>query len=161
MSQSSNLTSSASFAKFTAVIVHPSGKHRKVFFPLSAPRLARLPLGSSHDSATWPFFTPSPYLSASYPESTPHDRDYRKTQSPSRLSAHAYSRPGSCVARMCSVVTRGELGLHPADQPKASVLFLGPTGVGKTELTKHIAKFIFGKELLYRSTCASFCTSTR
>jgi ATP-dependent Clp protease ATP-binding subunit ClpC len=43
------------------------------------------------------------------------------------------------IARMCSVVTRAELRLHPADQPKTSVLFLGPTGVGKTELTKHIA----------------------
>jgi ATP-dependent Clp protease ATP-binding subunit ClpB len=57
---------------------------------------------------------------------------------------------------MCSVVTRAELGLHPADQPKASVLFLGPTGVGKTELTKQIAKFIFGKELLYRFDMSEF-----
>jgi ATP-dependent Clp protease ATP-binding subunit ClpA len=63
---------------------------------------------------------------------------------------------------MCSVVTRAELGLHPGDQPKASVLFLGPTGVGKTELTKHIAKFIFGEELLYQaSDMSEFCTLTR
>ncbi len=60
------------------------------------------------------------------------------------------------IDRMCSVVTRAELGLHPADQPKASVLFLGPTGVGKTELTKQIAKFIFGKELLYRFDMSEF-----
>jgi ATP-dependent Clp protease ATP-binding subunit ClpA len=60
------------------------------------------------------------------------------------------------IDRMCSVVTRAELGLHPTDQPKASVLFLGPTGVGKTELTKQIAKFIFGKELLYRFDMSEF-----
>ena len=60
------------------------------------------------------------------------------------------------IDRMCSVVTRAELGLHPGDQPKASVLFLGPTGVGKTELTKQIAKFIFGKELLYRFDMSEF-----
>ena len=60
------------------------------------------------------------------------------------------------IDRMCSVVTRAELGLHAPGAPKGSVLFLGPTGVGKTELTKQIAKFIFGKELLYRFDMSEF-----
>ena len=60
------------------------------------------------------------------------------------------------IDRMCSVVSRAELGLHPGHQPKASVLFIGPTGVGKTELSKHIANFIFGKDLLYRFDMSEF-----
>jgi ATP-dependent Clp protease ATP-binding subunit ClpA len=60
------------------------------------------------------------------------------------------------IERMVSVVKRGELGLYPEGEPKASVLFLGPTGVGKTELTKQITKFIFGAELLYRFDMSEF-----
>ena len=60
------------------------------------------------------------------------------------------------VDRMASIVSRAELGLHPPGEPKASVLFLGPTGVGKTELTKQIAKYVFGSELLYRFDMSEF-----
>ena len=60
------------------------------------------------------------------------------------------------IERMVSVVTRAELGLQPSGQPKATVLFLGPTGCGKTELTKQLARFIFGQELLYRFDMSEF-----
>jgi ATP-dependent Clp protease ATP-binding subunit ClpA len=38
----------------------------------------------------------------------------------------------------------GELGLAPPSRPKASFLFLGPTGVGKTELANCFTDYLFG-----------------
>ncbi len=43
-------------------------------------------------------------------------------------------------------VRRGRAGLSDPDQPIGSFLFLGPTGVGKTELTKALAEFMFDDE---------------
>lgn len=39
------------------------------------------------------------------------------------------------LPRVCSVLQRGELNLAHPDRPKGSFLFVGPTGVGKTEIT--------------------------
>lgn len=46
--------------------------------------------------------------------------------------------------RVASVLTRGELGLAHRDRPKGSFLFVGPTGVGKTELTNVFTAYLFG-----------------
>ena len=43
-------------------------------------------------------------------------------------------------------VRRARAGLQDASQPIGSFLFLGPTGVGKTELTKALAEFLFDDE---------------
>ena len=43
-------------------------------------------------------------------------------------------------------VRRGRLGLRDPDRPIGSFLFLGPTGVGKTELSKALAGILFGGE---------------
>ena len=41
---------------------------------------------------------------------------------------------------------RARAGLQDAGKPIGSFLFLGPTGVGKTELTKALAEFLFDDE---------------
>lgn len=45
-----------------------------------------------------------------------------------------------------SAIKRARAGISVADRPWASLLFLGPTGVGKTELAKALTKALFGNE---------------
>lgn len=47
------------------------------------------------------------------------------------------------VAAVSAAVRRARAGLNDARRPMGSFLFLGPTGVGKTELTKALAEFLF------------------
>lgn len=50
------------------------------------------------------------------------------------------------VKSVAEAVRRSRLGLVDEHRPIASFLFLGPTGVGKTELAKTLAELIFGSE---------------
>lgn len=50
------------------------------------------------------------------------------------------------VAVVSEAVRRGRIGLASANRPIASFIFLGPTGVGKTELAKTLAEILFGKD---------------
>jgi len=50
------------------------------------------------------------------------------------------------VAALCNAVRRSRAGLGEANRPIGTFLFLGPTGVGKTELTKALADFLFNYE---------------
>ena len=54
------------------------------------------------------------------------------------------------IPRVVSVLQRGEMGLSKPGRPRGSFLFLGPTGVGKTELTQAFTKTLFGLEKLVR-----------
>jgi ATP-dependent Clp protease ATP-binding subunit ClpB len=50
------------------------------------------------------------------------------------------------VAAISNAVRRARAGLQDPQRPMGSFLFLGPTGVGKTELTKALAEFLFDDE---------------
>ena len=50
------------------------------------------------------------------------------------------------VRALSNAVRRARAGLNDENQPLGSFLFLGPTGVGKTELTKAAAEFLFGDD---------------
>lgn len=50
------------------------------------------------------------------------------------------------VRAVAMAVKRGRVGLKDPKRPIGSFLFLGPTGVGKTELSKALAEVLFGKE---------------
>ncbi|MEO0320736.1 MAG: AAA family ATPase, partial [Pseudomonadota bacterium] len=53
---------------------------------------------------------------------------------------------GEAVHAVSAAVRRARAGLQDPNRPMGSFLFLGPTGVGKTELTKALANFLFDDE---------------
>ncbi|QRN41122.1 MAG: ATP-dependent chaperone ClpB [Neisseriaceae bacterium] len=50
------------------------------------------------------------------------------------------------IYAVSNAIRRSRSGISDPNQPIASFLFLGPTGVGKTELSKSLAQFMFGSE---------------
>jgi len=53
---------------------------------------------------------------------------------------------GEAVQAVSKAVRRSRAGLQDPNRPIGSFIFLGPTGVGKTELTKSLARFLFDDE---------------
>jgi len=75
------------------------------------------------------------------------------------LGSHLLSKikgQNHVIPRVCSVLERGQLGLQPIDKPLGSFLFLGPTGVGKTELTLEFTRYLFGSNEVYRFDMSEF-----
>ena len=65
------------------------------------------------------------------------------------MAAHLHERvvgQDEPVQRVADVITRSRAGLSDPNKPYGSFLFLGPTGVGKTELCKALASFLFDSE---------------
>ena len=50
------------------------------------------------------------------------------------------------VAAVSTAVRRSRAGLQDPNRPIGSFMFLGPTGVGKTELARALAEFLFDDE---------------
>jgi ATP-dependent Clp protease ATP-binding subunit ClpB len=53
---------------------------------------------------------------------------------------------GEALTTVANAIRRSRAGLSDPNRPNGSFLFLGPTGVGKTELTKALASFLFDTE---------------
>ena len=62
-----------------------------------------------------------------------------------RLSARVIGQ-SEALAAVSNAVRRSRTGLQDTQRPLGSFLFIGPTGVGKTELTKALAEFLFDDE---------------
>jgi ATP-dependent Clp protease ATP-binding subunit ClpA len=75
------------------------------------------------------------------------------------LEPHLFSKikgQGHVIPRVCSVLERGQFGLQPTGKPLGSFLFLGPTGVGKTELTLEFSRYLFGQGSVFRFDMSEF-----
>jgi ATP-dependent Clp protease ATP-binding subunit ClpB len=53
---------------------------------------------------------------------------------------------GTAISALANAVRRARAGLNDENRPLGSFLFLGPTGVGKTELSKTVANFLFNDD---------------
>ena len=62
------------------------------------------------------------------------------------------------LPRIASVLQRGQLGLRKPGRPLGSFLFLGPTGVGKTEVTIAFTEFVMGLDHLFRFDMSEYQT---
>ena len=62
------------------------------------------------------------------------------------------------LPRIASLLQRGELGLSKRSRPRGSFLFLGPTGVGKTQVTIAFTEFLMGADHLFRFDMSEYQT---
>ena len=112
-----------------------------------AERRHRRPRGDGAASRSAP--TTSPRSSRRGPASRPAacSRARRRSCCAWRTSsASASSARAEAVRAVSDAVRRARAGIADPDRPTGSFLFLGPTGVGKTELAKALAEFLFDDE---------------
>ncbi|MFA6100006.1 MAG: ATP-dependent Clp protease ATP-binding subunit [Patescibacteria group bacterium] len=62
-----------------------------------------------------------------------------------RLAEHVLGQD-EAIAQVADVVRRARLGLHDPRRPKATMLLVGPSGTGKTELARTLAQELYGRE---------------
>lgn len=73
------------------------------------------------------------------------DDEERYRTLPEKLNEAVLEQP-EAVAAVSAALQRAKEGLSDPNRPLGSFLFVGPTGVGKTELTRALARLLFGSE---------------
>ena len=67
------------------------------------------------------------------------------TELEDQLNSRVIGQP-EAVRAVASTIRRSRMGLRSKDRPYGSFLFLGPSGVGKTELSRVLASLVYGSE---------------
>ncbi|MGH7952020.1 MAG: AAA family ATPase [Limisphaerales bacterium] len=87
--------------------------------------------------------------------------DSRENSKLLELEAHLRERirgQDHVLPRVISLLKRGQLGLTKSNRPRGSFLFLGATGVGKTETAITFTDFLFGEGKLFRFDMSEYQT---
>jgi ATP-dependent Clp protease ATP-binding subunit ClpA len=87
---------------------------------------------------------------------TPDTNKHAKLHELDSLLPHEIRGQSHALPRITSTLKRGELGLCKPGRPRGSFLLLGPTGVGKTEVTVVFSNHLFGPGRLYRFDMSEF-----
>lgn len=74
------------------------------------------------------------------------EEEFERLQNMEKILHERVIGQEEAIHAISKAVRRGRVGLKDPNRPIGSFLFLGPTGVGKTELTKALAEAIFGDE---------------
>ena len=89
-------------------------------------------------------------MSARNPGSCRRPLSFRDNERPRTPAVCQDQGAGPCHSPRRSVLERDQLGLPPAAKPLGSLLFLGPTGVGKTASALEFFAFPFRRNSLFR-----------
>ena len=77
-----------------------------------------------------------------------------------QLEAHVIGQ-NEAVDKIARAIRRNRIGLNKSGRPIGSFLFVGPTGVGKTETAKQLAKLLFGsKDAMIRFDMSEYMDKT-
>lgn len=87
----------------------------------------------------------------------PEEKLERLRQLHSHLGAHIFGQD-HIIPRLVAAVQRAELGLTVPTRPRGSFLLLGPTGVGKTEVTLTFTDYLLGRDKLFRFDMSEYQT---
>ena len=79
-----------------------------------------------------------------HPGHVPRDRRGREADPHGGRAAQAHRRSGRGDHRRLRAIRRSRLGVNNPNRPMGSFIFLGPSGVGKTEVARRLAEFLFG-----------------